>query len=69
MEAVMRSNALLKENYLQDNDQPAQEAWEVRRLRIAQVVEAACDLPGNMGTVDFEEFLSAYSETKTSDFA
>lgn len=57
----MQSNALKKQDYLQDNSEAPQESWEKVRLHIVQQVEAACDLPGNLQSQDFEAFITQYS--------
>jgi len=64
----MRSAALKKQDYIQDNFQFPEESWEIRRARIAQAAEEACNLPGNAGSADFEEFTRKY-RIKTSAFA
>jgi len=70
----MRSNVLRKpeytrQDYTRDYFKAGEEPWEVRRARIAQMVEAAINLPGNMSDPDFEEFISQYGTKTGSDFA
>lgn len=70
----MRSNALRKTDassfdYVQDNVKPAAEAWDVKRARIAQAANEACNLAGNETSPDFEAFTARYATKSGSGFA
>ena len=57
----MRSNALKKEEYSEEDFQAA-ETWETVRLRIAKVAEEACNMPANNNAPDFDAFEEKYGE-------